>query len=37
MLVSPILIDALGIVLGSRASAEYIRDGEDHYWVQAVF
>ena len=32
-----ILIDALGIVLGSRASAEYIRDGEDHYWVQAVF
>ena len=32
-----ILIDALGIALGSRASAEYIRDGEDHYWVQAVF
>ena len=25
-----ILIDALGIVLGSRPSAEYIRDGEDH-------
>lgn len=32
-----ILIDALGIALGSRASTEYIRDGEDHYWVQAVF
>ncbi|MGL5206187.1 MAG: DNA repair protein RecN [Acidaminococcaceae bacterium] len=32
-----ILIDALGIVLGNRASAEYIRDGEDHYWIQAVF
>ena len=32
-----ILIDALSIVLGSRASAEYIRDGEDHYWIQAVF
>ena len=32
-----ILIDALGIVLGNRASTEYIRDGEDHFWVQAVF
>ena len=32
-----ILIDALGIVLGNRASTEYIRDGEDQYWVQAVF
>lgn len=32
-----ILIDALGIVLGNRASAEYIREGEDSFWVQAVF
>ncbi len=31
------MIDALGIVLGNRASAEYIREGEDSFWVQAVF
>jgi DNA repair protein RecN (Recombination protein N) len=32
-----ILIDAFGIVLGSRASTEYIRSGTDAFWVQAVF
>src|SRR5574344_1470633 len=32
-----ILIDAFGIVLGSRAITEYIRSGTDAFWVQAVF
>lgn len=32
-----ILIDAFGIVLGSRASTDYIRAGADAFWVQAVF
>ncbi|MEG2764998.1 MAG: DNA repair protein RecN [Acidaminococcaceae bacterium] len=32
-----ILIDAFGIALGNRASAEYIRTGADAFWVQAVF
>lgn len=32
-----ILIDAFSIVLGSRASTEYIRSGTDAFWVQAVF
>ena len=32
-----ILIDAFGIVLGNRASADYIRSGADSFWVQAVF
>lgn len=32
-----ILIDAFGMVLGGRASADYIRNGTDGLWVQAVF
>lgn len=32
-----ILIDAFGVVLGNRASADYIRSGADSFWVQAVF
>lgn len=32
-----ILIDALGIVLGGRGSAEFVRHGTDGLWVQAVF
>lgn len=32
-----ILIDAFSMVLGSRASADFIRSGADSFWVQAVF
>ena len=32
-----ILIDAFSIVLGSRASGDYLRKGADSYWIQAVF
>ena len=32
-----ILIDAFGLVLGGRASADYVRSGTDGLWVQAVF
>ncbi|WP_105327378.1 DNA repair protein RecN [Acidaminococcus provencensis] len=32
-----ILIDAFSIVLGSRASVDYLRQGDDAYWIQAVF
>ncbi len=32
-----ILVDAFGVVLGNRASADYIRSGADSFWVQAVF
>lgn len=32
-----ILIDAFGIVLGGRASADYVRSGTEGLWVQAVF
>ena len=32
-----ILIDAFGMVLGGRASADYVRSGTDGLWVQAVF
>jgi DNA repair protein RecN (Recombination protein N) len=32
-----ILVDAFSVVLGNRASAEYIRGGTDGFWVQAVF
>lgn len=32
-----ILIDAFGVVLGNRASTDYIRSGADSFWVQAVF
>ena len=32
-----ILIDAFSIVLGSRASVDYLRQGADAYWIQAVF
>ncbi|WP_177566760.1 DNA repair protein RecN [uncultured Phascolarctobacterium sp.] len=32
-----ILIDAFGVVLGNRASVDYIRSGADSFWVQAVF
>ncbi|HMM21282.1 MAG TPA: DNA repair protein RecN [Selenomonadales bacterium] len=32
-----ILIDALNILLGSRASADYIRSGSDFFRVEAVF
>ena len=32
-----ILIDAFGVVLGGRASADYVRNGTDGLWVQAVF
>lgn len=32
-----ILVDAFGVVLGNRASADYVRNGADSFWVQAVF
>ncbi|MBQ0107817.1 MAG: AAA family ATPase, partial [Phascolarctobacterium sp.] len=32
-----ILIDALGVVLGGRASTDFVRSGTDGYWIQAVF
>ena len=32
-----ILIDAFGMVLGGRASIEYVRSGTEGLWVQAVF
>ncbi len=32
-----ILIDAFGVVLGNRASLEYLRQGAEFYWVQGVF
>lgn len=32
-----ILIDAFGVVLGNRASVDYLRKGTDSYWIQAVF
>lgn len=32
-----ILIDAFGLVLGGRASVDYVRSGTDGLWVQAVF
>ena len=32
-----ILIDAFSIVLGSRASVDYLRQGAAAYWIQAVF
>lgn len=32
-----ILVDAFGVVLGNRASADYVRTGADSFWVQAVF
>lgn len=32
-----ILIDAFGLVLGGRGSADYIRKGTDGLWIQAVF
>lgn len=32
-----ILIDAFGIVLGGRASVDYLRKGAESYWIQAVF
>lgn len=32
-----ILIDAFGMVLGGRSSADYVRSGTDRLWVQAVF
>lgn len=32
-----ILVDAFGVVLGNRASTDYIRSGADSFWVQAVF
>lgn len=32
-----ILVDAFGIVLGNRASADFVRTGADSFWVQAVF
>lgn len=32
-----ILIDAFGLVLGGRGSADYIRKGTEGLWVQAVF
>ena len=31
-----ILVDAFGVVLGARASADYVRTGADSFWVQAV-
>ena len=38
VLVNPgTLIDAFGVVLGGRASADYVRSGTDGLWVQAVF
>ncbi len=32
-----ILIDAFSVVLGGRASSDYVRSGTDGLWVQAVF
>lgn len=32
-----ILIDAFSLLLGSRASVDYVRSGTDGFWVQAVF
>ena len=32
-----ILIDAFGMVLGGRSSADYVRSGTEGLWVQAVF
>lgn len=32
-----ILIDAFGMVLGGRSSVDYVRNGTDGLWVQAVF
>jgi DNA repair protein RecN (Recombination protein N) len=32
-----ILIDAFSMLLGGRASADYVRSGTDGLWVQAVF
>ncbi len=32
-----ILIDAFGVALGARASSDYLRQGANSYWVQAVF
>ena len=32
-----ILIDAFGIVLGARASGEFVRSGTEGLWVQAIF
>ena len=32
-----ILIDAFGLVLGGRASVDYVRSGTEGLWVQAVF
>ena len=32
-----ILIDAFGMVLGGRASIDYVRSGTEGLWVQAVF
>lgn len=32
-----ILIDAFGLVLGGRASLDYLRSGCESFWVQAVF
>lgn len=32
-----ILIDAFSVVLGARASADYVRRGAESFWVQAVF
>jgi len=32
-----ILVDAFSMVLGSRASVDFIRSGTDSFWVQAVF
>ena len=32
-----ILIDAFGLVLGGRGSAEFVRHGTEGLWVQAVF
>ena len=29
-----ILIDAFGVVLGNRASADYIRSGADSFWCR---
>ena len=32
-----ILIDAFSIVLGGRASGDFLRSGADSFWIQAVF
>ena len=32
-----IMIEAMGVVLGKRAKAEYIREGEEELEVEAVF